>query len=103
MTGNLQNDCISILNWVYRNQGKHQSYRTLENELNIPLGTLHRIIKGFEYFGESHWALATYAKKYGYSVTYVGIPGELIWVDRDIKEYESDVLYDEDGSLFHIT
>ena len=103
MMGNLQNDCIAILNWVYSNQGKHQSYRTLANKLNIPLGTLHRIIKGFEYFGESHWALATYAKKYGYSITYVGIPGELIWVDKDTKEYESDVLYDEDGSLFQIT
>ena len=85
MMGNLQNDCIAILNWVYSNQGKHQSYRTLANKLNIPLGTLHRIIKGFEYFGASHWALATYAKKYGYLVTYVGIPGELIWVDKDTK------------------
>jgi len=103
MTGNLQNDCIAILTWAYNNQEKHQSYRTLANELDIPLGTLHRIIKGFEYFGESHWALATYAKKYGYFIQYVGEPGQLIWVDRDIKEYESDVLYDEDGSLFHIT
>ena len=103
MTGNLENDCIAILTWAYNNQNKTQSYRILENELNIPLGTLHRIIKGFVYFGESHWALATYAKKYGYSVTYVGRPGSLVWVDRDIKEYESDVLYDEDGSLFHIT
>ena len=102
MTGNLENDCIAILNWAYTNQNKTQSYRILEKSLNIPLGTLHRIIKGFEYFGESHWALATYAKKYGYLVKYVGQPGNLIWVDRDIKEYESDVLYDEDGSPFHI-
>ena len=102
MRGNLENDCIAILNLAYRNQGTAQSYRILENKLKIPLGTLHRIIKGFEYFGESHWALATYAKKYGDSVTYVGLPGNLIWVGRDIKEYENDVLYDEDGSLFQI-
>ena len=103
MTGNLENDCIAILNWAYSNQGKHQSYRILEKTLDIPLGTLHRIVKGFEYFGESHWALATYAKKYGYSLTYVGLPGCLIWVDKAIREYETDVLYEEDGTPFQIT
>ena len=103
MRGNLENDCISILNWAYRNQRAHQSYRILEKELNIPLGTLHRIIKGFEYFGESHWALATYAKKYGYSIIYVGSPGNLIWVDKKYVEYANDVLYEEDGTPFQIT
>jgi len=100
--GNLENDCIAILAWAYRNQGKYQSYRTLEEELGIPLGTLHRIIKGFEYFGEGHWALETYAKKYGYTVSYVGKEGCLIWVDKRRPYLENAALYDEDGEVFQI-
>ena len=100
--GNLENDCIAILAWSFRNQGKYQSYRTFEEELGIPLGTLHRIIKGFEYFGEGHWALETYAKKYGYTVTYVGKEGSLIWVDKRRAYLENEELRDEDGYLFQI-
>ena len=100
--GNLENDCIAILAWAYNNQGKTQSYRILEEELGIPLGTLHRIIKGFEYFGEGHWALATYARKYGYDVTYVGREGSLIWVDKRRPYLENEELYDEDGNLFQM-
>jgi len=100
--GNLENDCIAILAWAYRNQGKYQSYRTFEEELGIPLGTLHRIIKGFEYFGEGHWALETYAKKYGYTVTYVGKEGSLIWVDKRRPHLENEELRNEDGYLFQI-
>ena len=40
--GNLENDCIAILNWCYRNQSKKQSYRVFADELGIPLGTLCR-------------------------------------------------------------
>jgi|TARA_R100001530_G_scaffold106540_1_gene74407 hypothetical protein len=100
--GNLENDCIAILAWAYRNQGKYQSYRIFEEELGIPLGTLHRIIKGFEYFGEGHWALETYAKKYGYTVTYVGKEGSLIWVDKRRPHLENEELRNEDGYLFQI-
>ena len=100
--GNLENDCIAILAWSFRNQGKYQSYRTFEEELGIPLGTLHRIIKGFEYFGEGHWALETYAKKYGYTVTYVGKEGSLIWVDKRRAYLENEELRDEEGYLFQI-
>ena len=100
--GNLENDCIAILAWSFRNQGKYQSYRSFEEELGIPLGTLHRIIKGFEYFGEGHWALETYAKKYGYTVTYVGKEGSLIWVDKRRAYLENEELRDEDGYLFQI-
>ena len=100
--GNLENDCIAILAWSFRNQGKYQSYRTFEEELGIPLGTLHRIIKGFEYFGEGHWALETYAKKYGYTVTYVGKEGSIIWVDKRRAYLENEELRDEDGYLFQI-
>ena len=80
--GNLENDCISILAWCYRNPRKYQSYRTMEDELGIPIGTLHRIIKGFEYFGDAHWALEYYARKYGYTIQYVGREGQLIFVDK---------------------
>jgi len=90
--GNLENDCITILNWCFRNQGKHQSYRILEKELNIPIGTLHRIIKGFEYFGDAHWALEFYAHKYGYTVTYVGIEGQILFVDKRRPWLEVPVL-----------
>ena len=95
--GNVENDCIAILGWCYRNQGKYQSYRALEDELDIPLGTLHRIICGFIYFGEGHWALETYAKKYGYIVEYVGKPGCLIWVDKRQKRLEQPILYKDTG------
>jgi len=100
--GNLENDCIALLAYCYRHQDEYQSYRTFEEELGIPLGTLHRIIKGFEYFGEGHWALETYAKKYGYTVTYVGREGCLIWVDKRRAYLENAALYDEDGEVFHI-
>ena len=100
--GNLENDCIALLAYCYRNQSKYQSYRTFEEELGIPLGTLHRIIKGFEYFGEGHWALETYAKKYGYTVTYVGKEGCLIWVDKRRPYLENEDLRDENGYPFHI-
>ena len=72
------------------------------DELGIPLGTLHRIIKGFEYFGESHWALATYAKKYGYDIMFVGKKGCIIWVDKRRPYLENPALYEEDGDLFQI-
>ena len=36
--GNLENDCIAILNWCYRHQSKKQSYRVFADELGIPLG-----------------------------------------------------------------
>ena len=80
--GNLENDCIAILAWCYKNHGQYQSYRTMEDELGIPIGTLHRIIKGFEYFGDAHWALEFYARKYGYTVEYVGKEGQIIFVDK---------------------
>ena len=100
--GNLENDCIAILNWCYRNQNKKQSYRVFADELGIPLGTLHRIIKGFEYFGESHWALATYAKKYGYDIMFVGKKGCIIWVDKRRPYLENPALYEDTGDLFQI-
>ena len=100
--GNLENDCIAILNWCYRNQSEKQSYRVFADELGIPLGTLHRIIKGFQYFGESHWALATYAKKYGYDITYVGKKGCIIWVDKRRPYLENPALYEDTGDLLQI-
>ena len=100
--GNLENDCIAILSWCYRNQDVYQSYRILEEELGVPLGTLHRIIKGFEYFGDGHWALETYAKKYGYTVKYVGKEGMILWVDKRIPYLENEILVDEHGEPFQI-
>jgi|TARA_Y100000310_G_C20682207_1_gene816651 hypothetical protein len=90
--GNLENDCIAILNWCYRNQSSTQSYRILERELNIPIGTLHRIIKGFEYFGDAHWAIEFYARRYGYTIQYVGREGQLIFVDKRRPWLENEIL-----------
>lgn len=90
--GNLENDCITILNWCYRNPGEYQSYRTFEKELNIPIGTLHRIIKGFKYFGDAHWALEFYAHKYGFTIEYVGRESEILFVDKRRPWLERPVL-----------
>ena len=92
LMGNLENDCIAILNWCYRNQSRTQSYRILERELNIPIGTLHRIIKGFEYFGDAHWAIEFYARRYGYTIQYVGREGQLIFVDKRRPWLENEIL-----------
>ena len=100
--GNLENDCIAILAWCYNNQTEYQSYRIFEEELGIPLGTLHRIIKGFQYFGDGHWALETYAKKYGYEVRYVGKEGMILWVDKRRPYLEREILVNEDGTPFQI-
>lgn len=78
----LENDCLALVAWCYKNQGKRQTYRIFEEATGIPLSTLDQIIKGFKYYGKSHWALESYAKKYGFDVTYVGEENEILFVQK---------------------
>ena len=88
---NLENDCIAILSYCYRNQGKPHTYVTLSEALNIPTSTLQRIITGFREFGMNDWALETYAIKYGYRVTYIGTRKEILWVEK-VTDYDNEAL-----------
>jgi len=78
----LKNDCLAILSWCYSNGGVGPSYIVISEACGIPLTTTKRILRGWREFGETNWSLANYAYKFGFVVTWIGRPGELIFVDR---------------------
>lgn len=88
---NLENDCIAILSYCYRNQKEPQSYSSLSEALNIPKSTLQHIIAGFREFGANNWALETYALKYGFKLIFIGKKDEIIWVDK-VSQYDAEYI-----------
>jgi len=83
-SSNLENDCIALLTHVVEHPGEYQTYKSLSEGTNIPVGTLYGIITAYRTYGPNNWALGTYADKYGFLVSFVGRPGEIVYVCRKL-------------------
>jgi len=89
---NIENDCIAILNWVYRNGSPH-TYKSIAEGTGISITQVRRLILAFREPEYNFWALQSYARKYGFSIVYVGRRNEILFVDR--RRYRDGTVFSE--------
>lgn len=74
----IKNDCIVLLNYVYRHMNDRQTLSQLSRETGIPRKTLERIIYWGCDVGEAEWILRWVADEYGFKIAYSKTIGRVL-------------------------
>jgi len=77
---NVYNDCVVIISWFYRNQGKHINLSQCERDTGISRTMIKRYIDAYITYDD--WFLYRVGLSIGYKVIYTGREGEYIWVEE---------------------
>lgn len=77
---NVYNDCVAIISWFYRNQGKHINLSQCGRDIGMSRTVISRYLNAPTIHDD--WFLYRVGLSIGYEVIYTGRAGEYIWVRK---------------------